>query len=737
MTATTTSGPAVDAALAKEMGLNEEEFGKIHEFLGRAPSLTELGITSALWSEHCSYKSSRVYLREFPTSGPRVLQGPGENAGIVDVGHGWVAAFKMESHNHPSYIEPYQGAATGVGGILRDVFTMGARPVALMDSLRFGRIDAPRMRSLIDGVVRGIGDYGNCVGIPTVGGETGFHPSYDGNILVNAFALGIARRDRIFKAKASGPGNPILYAGSRTGRDGIHGATMASDAFDAESEKKKPTVQVGDPFTEKILLEACLEAMRGDAIVAIQDMGAAGLTSSTFEMAARGGVGFRLDLDKVPLREAGLSAYEMMLSESQERMVIVAKRGKEEAVARVFRKWGLEVATIGEVTATKRGEILHRGVVEASMPIAPLTDDAPVYQRPVAEPKDLAKRQAAPEVPEPSDPAAALEALLSTPELGSKEWIWRQYDHTVRTNTVAGPGGDAAVVLLKGTPTGLALTSDVNPVYCWLDPRTGGKQAVAEAVRNLACTGADPVGLTDCLNFGSPENPEILWQFREAIRGMSEACKALGVPVISGNVSFYNETDGRAILPTPTVAMVGVIPDLGDSPAAHFRRAGRKLVLVGSDRGEFGGSAYLRLLHGVEQGKPPAVDLAAEAKLAALLRETIGWGIVRTAHDVSEGGLAVTLAEATFGAGVGAKLKVPLSPVNLFSESQARAIVAILPGQVDRFLAAAQRHGVPAIEVGETGGDRLTIEADGATIDAPVERLRSAWANALPKALGL
>lgn len=737
MSATTTTGPAVDAALAKEMGLNEEEFGKIHEFLGRAPSLTELGITSALWSEHCSYKSSRVYLKEFPTSGPRVLQGPGENAGIVDVGHGWVAAFKMESHNHPSYIEPYQGAATGVGGILRDVFTMGARPVALMDSLRFGRIDAPRMRSLIDGVVRGIGDYGNCVGIPTVGGETGFHSSYDGNILVNAFALGIARRDRIFKAKASGPGNPILYAGSRTGRDGIHGATMASDAFDAESEKKKPTVQVGDPFTEKILLEACLEAMRGDAIVAIQDMGAAGLTSSTFEMAARGGVGFRLDLDKVPLREAGLSAYEMMLSESQERMVIVAKRGKEEAVARVFRKWGLEVATIGEVTATKKGEIFHRGVIEASMPIAPLTDDAPVYQRPVAEPKDLAKRQAAPEVPEPSDPAAALEALLSTPELGSKEWIWRQYDHTVRTNTVAGPGGDAAVVLLKGTPTGLALTSDVNPVYCFLDPRTGGKQAVAEAVRNLACTGADPVGLTDCLNFGSPENPEILWQFREAIRGMSEACKALHVPVISGNVSFYNETDGRAILPTPTVAMVGVIPDLGDSPASHFRRAGRKLVLVGSDRGEFGGSAYLRLLHGVEQGKPPAVDLSAEAKLAALLRETIGWGIVRTAHDVSEGGLAVTLAEATFGAGVGAKLKVPLSPVNLFSESQARAIVAILPGQVDRFLAAAQRHGVPAIEVGETGGDRLTIEADGATIDAPVERLRSAWANALPKALGL
>ena len=727
----------VDLPQAREMGLSEEEFARLQGLLGRAPTLTELGITAALWSEHCSYKSSKVYLKEFPTAGPRVLQGPGENAGVVDVGHGWVAVFKMESHNHPSYIEPYQGAATGVGGILRDVFTMGARPVAMLDALRFGRLEAPRMRSLVDGVVRGIGDYGNCVGIPTVGGETGFHASFDGNILVNAFALGIARRDRIFRAKAAGTGNPILYAGSRTGRDGIHGATMASDSFDAESEKKKPTVQVGDPFTEKVLLEACLEAMRSNAIVAIQDMGAAGLTSSIFEMAARGGVGFRLDLDRVPLREPGLSAYEMMLSESQERMVIVARRGKQEEVAKVFRRWGLEVATIGEVAAGARAEIVHRGRVEAAMPIAPLSDQAPVDQRPVEVPADLARRQEAPAVPEPDDPLAALERLLATPELASKEWIFRQYDHTVRTNTVSGPGGDAAVILLKGTPTGLALTSDVNPVYCWLDPRTGGRQAVAEAVRNLAMAGAEPVGLTDCLNFGNPERPEIMWQFRECVRGMSEACRALGVPVVSGNVSLYNETEGRSIHPTPTVAMVGVVPDLGDMPASHFRRPGRRLVLLGSDRGEFGGSAYLRLLHGVEQGRPPVVDLDAEARLARLMRESVPWGIVRTAHDFAEGGLAVALAEATFGTGMGARLNVPLSPRDLFSESQARAIVAILPGQLDRFLEAAERHGVPALEVGESGGDRLVIEADGATLDAPVARLREIWATALPRELGL
>ncbi len=723
--------------LLKRHKMTAEEYERLRGILGRDPSWTELGITSALWSEHCSYKSSKVYLKEFPTEGPRVLQGPGENAGVVDVGHGWVAVFKMESHNHPSFIEPYQGAATGVGGILRDIFTMGARPIACMAALRFGEIDAPRMRFLIDGVVRGIGNYGNSVGIPTVGGETGFHRGYNGNILVNAFALGVARRDQIFHARASGAGNPVLYAGSRTGRDGIHGATMSSESFSAESEQKRPTVQVGDPFTEKVLLEACLEAMRTGAIVAIQDMGAAGLTSSTFEMAGRGGTGLNLDLDRVPLREPGLTPYEMMLSESQERMVLVAKKGREEELVRVFRRWGLEVAPIGEVTDTGRAVLTWRGEVAADIPIRPLTEEAPVYRRPAEPPADLAERQRAPEVPQPDDLTKALERLLATPELASKEWIWRQYDHTVRTNTVQGPGGDAAVLLLKGTPSGLAMTCDVNPVYCRLDPRTGGAQAVAEAARNLACVGAEPVGLTDCLNFGNPENPEVSWQFREAIRGMSDACRALGVPVISGNVSFYNETEGRSILPTPAVAMVGVVPSLVNLPEASWRGAGDRVVLLGRDRSEFGGSAYLRLLHDVEQGRPPAVDLAAELALARLLRELAGKGLIHTAHDLSEGGLGIALAEACFGRGLGATVEAPVEGADLFSESQGRAVVACPPAALDRVLRAAEEAGVPAAEIGEVGGEELVVRAGGGLLRARVAGLREIWATALPKALGL
>ncbi len=734
---------AVDVVLARQHGLSEAEWERLVGTLGRTPTLTELGIVSALWSEHCSYKSSKVHLKNFPTAGPRVLQGPGENAGVVDIGHGWVAVFKMESHNHPSYIEPYQGAATGVGGILRDIFTMGARPIACLDSLSFGSIGAsaaPRMRSLVDGVVRGIGDYGNCVGVPTVGGETRFHSSFDRNILVNAFALGVARRDRVFRAKAAGVGNPILYAGSRTGRDGIHGAAMASESFDAFSEKKKPTVQVGDPFTEKVLLEACLEAMRGStesgAIVAIQDMGAAGLTSSTFEMAARGGVGLRLDLDRVPLREPGLSAYELMLSESQERMVIVARRGREEEVAKVFRKWGLEVATIGELTSDRRAEIWHRGRVEASLAIVPLTDDAPVYERACATlPKPAPLTLA--DVPPADDPTRCLERLLATPELASKEWVFRQYDHTVRTNTVQGPGGDAALLLLKGTPTGLALTADSNPVYCALDPFVGGQQAVAEAARNLAMVGAEPVGLSDCLNFGNPENPVVMAQFRDAILGMAAACRALGVPVVSGNVSLYNETDGVSIHPTPTVAMVGVVDDLGGAPVAHFVRAGDRIVLLGRDAAELGGSAYLRLLCGQERGAPPHVDLDAEARLGALLRRAVAQSWVHTAHDVSEGGLAVTLAEATLGAGVGATVRTALAPTALFSESQARAVIALAPEHLDQLLALAVELGVPAEEAGETGGDRLTIAAEGAGVDVAVAHLHEIWSTALPRALGL
>ena len=754
--------PPVTEEAARAQGLTADELARLRSILGRDPNYTELGITAALWSEHCSYKSSKAYLKEFPTSGPHVLQGPGENAGVVDVGHGWVAVFKMESHNHPSFIEPYQGAATGVGGILRDIFTMGARPIACLDALRFGEIDAPRMRFLIDGVVRGIGGYGNCVGIPTVGGETGFHRCYNGNILVNAFALGIARRDNIFKARASGTGNPILYAGSRTGRDGIHGATMASESFDAESEAKRPTVQVGDPFTEKVLLEACLEAMRGGAIVAIQDMGAAGLTSSTFEMAGRGGTGMVLDLDRVPLREPGLTPYEMMLSESQERMVVVARRGQEEQVARTFRRWGLEVAAIGEVTATGRAELRWHGQRVADLPIRPLTEEAPVYRRPAAPPADLAARQAPPPVPEPESlsdaigegsrqggrggaggrggPLGALERLLATPELGSKDWIWHQYDYSVRTGTVVGPGADAAVLRLKGTAAGLALKSDVNPVYCALDPRTGGAQAVAEAMRNLACVGAEPVGLTDCLNFGNPENPEVAWQFRETVWGMAAACRALGVPVVSGNVSFYNETEGRSIHPTPTVAMVGVIPSLADLPAAHLTAAGDRIVLLGRDRGEHGGSAYLRLLHGVEQGRPPAVDLDAELRLARLLRRLVGRGLVATAHDLSEGGFAVALAEACFGRCMGATVDlegVGLAGAGLFSETQARALVACRPAAAAAVLREAEEAGVPAAEIGAAGGETLEMRTGGEVLRAPVAALRELWATALPRALGL
>ncbi|HVS04135.1 MAG TPA: phosphoribosylformylglycinamidine synthase subunit PurL [Thermoanaerobaculia bacterium] len=734
---TVASEPVPDAAAAAGMGMSGEEYERLRGILGRDPSWTELGIAAALWSEHCSYKSSKVYLKEFPTRGPRVLQGPGENAGVVDLGEGWVAVFKMESHNHPSYIEPYQGAATGVGGILRDIFTMGARPIALMDSLRFGSLDAPRMRHLVDGVVRGIGDYGNCVGIPTVGGETQFHRSYDGNILVNAFALGVARRDRILRARAAGPGNPVLYVGSRTGRDGIHGATMASESFDADSEHKLPTVQVGDPFTEKVLLEACLQALKSGDIVALQDMGAAGLTSSSFEMAGRGGTGIDLDLDQVPLREPGLSAYEIMLSESQERMLLVARRGREDELRRIFERWGLSVSRVGEVTTTGRAVIRRQGEVVADMPIRPLTDGAPVYRRPLAAPADLAERQRAPELPDPGDPAAALRRLLDTPDMGSKEWIWRQYDHTVRTNTVRGPGGDAAVMALKGTSFGIAMTSDVNPLYCWLDPRRGGAQAVAEAVRNLACVGAEPVGVTDCLNFGNPERPEISWQFRECVRGIASACRALEVPVISGNVSFYNETEGVSILPTPTVAMAGILPDLEHLPVSWFAAAGDRVILLGEDKGELGGSAYLRLLHGIEQGRPPEVDLAAEGRLAELLRLLAYEGMLRTAHDVSDGGLAVTLAEACFGAGLGAELTVPLTPLALFSETQARAVVAVAPEHAEGVLAEAEEEGVPALEVGTVGGTRLRLSLDGGELAAEVDELHEVWRTALPRALGM
>jgi phosphoribosylformylglycinamidine synthase len=730
--------PRVDLALALEHGLAEGEYEILRGFLGRDPSLTELGITSALFSEHCSYKSSKTWLREFPTAGERVVQGPGENAGIVDIGHGWVAVFKMESHNHPSFIEPYQGAATGVGGILRDVFTMGARPIACLDSLRFGRLDSPRMRHLVDGVVRGIGDYGNCVGIPTVGGETGFHRSYQGNILVNAFALGVCRAERIFRGRAAGVGNPILYVGSRTGRDGIHGATMASESFDESSEAKRPTVQVGDPFTEKVLLEACLEVMKSGVVVGIQDMGAAGLTSSCFEMADRAGTGIELELERVPLREAALTPYEIMLSESQERMVLVAEAGREDVVREFFERWGLAVVPIGRVTDSGRARLTFGGEVVADMPVRPLVDEAPVYERPV---RPVERTDADAEAPACSDPGEDLVRLLSTPDLGDKSWIWTQYDSTVRGNTVIGPGGDAALLRLKGTPSALALTSDVNPVYCALDPRQGGRQAVAEAARNLACVGAQPIGLTDCLNFGNPERPEIAWQLRECIRGMAEACRELGVPVVSGNVSLYNETEGRSIHPTPTVAMVGLVEELPanawSTRRARFAAPGDRVVLLGEDREELGGSAFSRLLHDLEAGRVPAVDLAAERRLGELLRRAHGASLLGMAHDVSDGGLAVALAEACFGGGLGVRVEVGTSARGLFSETQARAFVTVAPGALDALLELTERLGVPAAHAGEVGGERLVVRFDGGMLDAPVEDLYRVWRSALPKALDL
>src|SRR3989442_9575330 len=575
-------------------GLTPDEYKRIKQILGREPNFTELGIFSVMWSEHCSYKSSRVHLRKFPTRGPRVVQGPGENAGVIDIGDGWVAAFKMESHNHPSFIEPYQGAATGVGGILRDIFTMGARPIACLDSLRFGQLDAPRMKYLVDGVVRGIAGYGNCIGIPTVGGETSFHSSYNGNILVNVFALGVTTRDKIFKGTASGVGNPVIYVGSKTGRDGIHGATMASAEFDEASEEKRPTVQVGDPFTEKLLLEACLEIMATDAIVGIQDMGAAGLTSSSFEMAGRAGTGLSLNLDNLPVRESGMTPYEIMLSESQERMLIVAKRGREDEVVRIFEKWDLNAAIVGEVTNDGLVRIFFHGELAASIPVDPISTEAPVYQRPLSArplPPPLSRERV-----DDADLTEDLLHLIASPNLCSKHWIYEQYDTTVRTNTIAKPERrDAAIVRVKGTGRALAITSDVNPVYCYLDPYEGGKQAVAEAARNIAVSGGRPVAITDCLNFGSPERPEIMWQFSECIRGISEACLALGTPVVSGNVSFYNETEGRAIYPTPTIGMVGILEREDSGRDLYFREPGLDILLLGETRDELGGSEWQQI----------------------------------------------------------------------------------------------------------------------------------------------
>jgi phosphoribosylformylglycinamidine synthase len=716
--------PRVTPELVKAHGLTETEYKLIEQILGRAPNYTELGIFSVMWSEHCSYKSSRVHLRNFPTTGPRVVQGPGENAGVIDIGDGWVAAFKMESHNHPSFIEPYQGAATGVGGILRDIFTMGARPIASLDSLRFGELDAPRMKYLVDGVVRGIGGYGNCIGIPTVGGETSFHRSYNGNILVNAFALGITKREKIFKGTASGVGNPVIYVGSKTGRDGIHGATMASAEFDETSEEKRPTVQVGDPFTEKLLLEACLEVMDTDAVVGIQDMGAAGLTSSSFEMAGRAGTGIVLHLDRVPMRESGMTPYEIMLSESQERMLIVAKRGREEDVVRIFNKWDLNASVVGEVTDDGFVRVFWHGKEAAIIPVEPISTEAPVYHRPMERPKYLERIAPSLEYKAVGDQdlTGSLLRLLASPNLCSKHWIWEQYDSTVRTNTIAGPERrDAAIVRIKGTGRALGMTSDVNPVYCYLDPYEGGRQAVAEAARNLAVSGARPAAITDCLNFGSPERTEIMWQFAECIRGISDACKALETPVVSGNVSFYNETEGNAIYPTPTVGMVGIVEDERIGTGLHFPEKDLDVIILGDSRSELGGSEWQQMFAPDGMAAPPRVDLDRERALIELMLSLHGRRLIRSAHDISNGGLAIALAEsATEGVGCHVDLRGHADDLDavalLFGESQGRVLLSCAPEQRQEVIRRAKDAGVPAMRVGHTAAAAFIIERAGQTL---------------------
>ncbi|MGH9457906.1 MAG: phosphoribosylformylglycinamidine synthase subunit PurL [Thermoanaerobaculia bacterium] len=733
--------PRITPDVIASHGLTPDEYARIEQILGRAPNYLELGIFSVMWSEHCSYKSSRVHLRKFPTSGPRVVQGPGENAGVIDVGDGWVAAFKMESHNHPSFIEPYQGAATGVGGILRDIFTMGARPIATLDSLRFGAFDAPRMRYLVDGVVRGISGYGNSIGVPTVGGETSFHPSYNGNILVNVFALGIARAGKIFKGEAKGVGNPVIYVGSKTGRDGIHGATMASAEFDEESEQKRPTVQVGDPFTEKLLLEACLELMESDAIVGIQDMGAAGLTSSSFEMAGRAGTGIRLDLERVPTREGGMTPYELMLSESQERMLIVAKKGREGDVLAIFAKWDLDAAVIGEVTGDGHVTLRWHGAEAGRIPVGPISTEAPVYDRPTREPESFAALPAALDRPKAADDdlTPVLFRLLASPNLCSKAWIWEQYDISVRTNTVLKPErSDAAVIRIKGSTRGLALTSDVNPVYCALDPYEGGKQAVAEAARNVACAGARPAAITDCLNFGSPERPEIMWQFAEAIRGITDACRALETPVVSGNVSFYNETEGRAVNPTPTVGMVGILESAERAVGCRFAREGDAIVLLGDTRDELGGSEYQQSVLPDATARPPRVDLDREKALVEVLLALHEQGRLRSAHDLSNGGLAVALAECALD-GIGAEVDLgdDLDAVALlFSETQGRALVTCEESEAAIVIGEARRRGVPAERIGVTVPSAFVIARRGTVLaKTTAQEIRRIWTEAFPKLL--
>ncbi|MDB5689951.1 MAG: phosphoribosylformylglycinamidine synthase subunit [Sphingomonas bacterium] len=737
---------AITPQIVAEHGLSPDEYQRVLRALGRDPNLTELGIFSVMWSEHCSYKSSRIHLKKLPTTGPQVICGPGENAGVIDIGLGpdgkpQAAIFKMESHNHPSYIEPYQGAATGVGGILRDVFTMGARPVANLNALRFGRPDHPKMRHLIAGVVHGIGGYGNCVGVPTVGGEVNFHPAYDGNILVNAMTVGVADVDRIFYSAASGVGNSIVYVGSKTGRDGIHGATMASADFSEDSEEKRPTVQVGDPFTEKLLIEACLELMASDAIVAIQDMGAAGLTSSSVEMASKGGVGIELDMNAVPCREAGMTPYEMMLSESQERMLMVLKPGREDFAEAIFRKWELDFAVIGRVTDTGRMVLTFDGATVCDIPLGPLADDAPLYDRPAISPAEYRVWANVPplgDIPEPSDAAADLVRLMGSPDLASRRWIWEQYDTQVGADTVQRPGGDAAVVRVHGTEKALAITTDCTPRYCFADPYEGGKQAIAEAYRNLSAVGATPLAVTNCLNFANPQRPEIMAQLVGCLDGMGDACRAFDFPIVSGNVSLYNESKatggGSAILPTPAIGGVGLLADWRTSATIAFKQDGDDIWLIGDWPGHLGQSIWLREIAGREAGPPPPVDLDLERRHGEFVRQAIAAGWIGAAHDIADGGLLVALAEMALAGNLGLRLDrdVPLTAAALFGEDQARYVVTT--GNSDPLVRAMGAAGIRHRFLGSVTSAASGIGYGANSIDLAV--LRQAHEEFLPRLMG-
>ena len=738
-----TAEQIAEQQIYKQMGVTDSEYELICGFLGgRKPNYTEIGVFSVMWSEHCSYKNSKPILKRFPITGPHVLMGPGEGAGIVDIGDNQAVCFKIESHNHPSAIEPFQGAATGVGGIIRDIFSMGARPVAIMNSLRFGRLENERVRYLFEHVVSGIAGYGNCIGIPTVGGEVMFDESYDGNPLVNAMCVGIIDHDKIQKGVAKGIGNPVFYVGPATGRDGIHGATFASEELTEESEAKRPAVQVGDPFMEKLVMEACLELIDSGIVVGIQDMGAAGLTCSSSEMASKAGNGIELYLDKVPQRETGMTPYEMMLSESQERMLFVVKPEHEAQAKAIFDKWGLLCEKVGKVTDDGRLRLIHNGETVADMPVTALVDECPVYDKPSKVPAYYEANAAVDtnRYAEPADLTAALEQVLASPTVASKEWVYNQYDHMVRTSTAVKPGSDAAVVTVPGTRKALAMTTDCNSRYVYLDPLVGGRIAVAEAARNVVCSGAEPLAITDNLNFGSPEKPEIFWQLEQAADGISEACLALNTPVIGGNVSLYNENAKGAIYPTPVIGMVGLIRDTDHITTQGFKQAGDALILLGETKAELGGSELQYAVHGVTEGRPPQLDLGAEAKLQAALLDAIRQGLVASAHDLAEGGLAVALAESAISGGLGAKAELATSlrrDIALFSESQSRVLLSAKPEQAEQALALFAAAGVPAQRIGEVAGERLTVDVNGEiAIDASVERLEKIWKDAIPCHMG-